>query len=206
VQLHFKQNGFFIRSLVVGILLIFPRLTLAAGPTPIEVIREGTDKVLTILQQSQTGQAHPLRQRQAEILDVVSNYFNFDEMSKRSLGASWKQQSPENHREFSELFRKLLFNTYVDRMAHYHNEKIFYDGQKVDGDYAIVKTHFLYQNENIAVDYRLHKLGEQWRVYDVVVEGISNVDNYRSQIASILTNRSFESLIALLRQKVASSS
>jgi phospholipid transport system substrate-binding protein len=202
VQLHFKQKGFFLRSLVVGILLIFPRLTSAAAFSPMEVIREGTDKVLTILNQSQTGQAHPLRQREGEILAVVSNYFDFDEMSKRSLGVSWKQQPSEKNQEFTGLFRKLLFNTYVDRMENYHNEKIFYDSQKVDGDYAVVKTHFLYQSDDIAVDYRLHREGEQWKVYDVVVEGISYVNNYRSQIASILANRSFEALLSLLRQKV----
>ena len=200
--LNLKQKNFFLRLLIVGVLLIFPRLTSAAASSPIEVIQDGTDKVLTILNESRTGPAHPLRQREGEILDIVSNYFNFDEMSKRSLGVAWKEQSPEKRQEFAELFKKLLFNTYVDRIENYHGEKIFYDSQKVEDGYAVVKTHFLHQDENITLDYRLHKEGEQWKVYDVVVEGISYVGNYRNQIASILSNQSFDSLLSLLRRKV----
>jgi len=183
-------------------LLVTPRLTWAAAFSPLEVIRNGTDKVLTILHQSKTGQSHPLQEREGEVLNVVSSYFDFDEMAKRSLGPPWEQQSPENRQEFAKLFKKLLFNTYVDRMEKYHDEKVFYDNQRVDDDFAVVKTHFLSHNDNIWIDYRLHKEGGQWKVYDVVVEDISYVDNYRSQIASILANQSFESLLNLLRKKV----
>jgi phospholipid transport system substrate-binding protein len=183
-------------------LLIFPRLTWADASSPMEVIQSGTDKVLTIIHQSKTGQAPPLRQNEGEILNVVSSYFNFDEMAKRSLGHPWEQQSPENRQEFAKLFKKLLFNTYVDRMEKYHDEKTSYDSQKVDDDLAVVKTHFQHQNESIDIDYMLHKEGGQWKVYDVVVEGISYVHNYRSQFDSILTNQSFDSLLRMLREKV----
>ncbi len=183
-------------------LLIFPRLALATDSTPMEVIQSNTDKVLTILHQPKSGEAQSLRQREGEILDVVSNYFNFDEMSKRSLGDAWKQQPPEKIQEFSKLFKKLLFNTYVGRMENYHDEKTFYDSQRIDDDFSSVKTHFLHQSDNISIDYKLHRERGQWKVYDVVVEGISYVDNYRSQIASILAHQSFDSLISMLRQKV----
>lgn len=123
-------------------------------------------------------------------------------MAKRSLGSPWKQLSPEKRQEFAQLFKKLLFNTYVNRMENYHDQEIFYDSQKIDDDFAVVKTHFLSQGENIPIDYRLHKEGGNWKVYDVVVEGVSYDDNYRSQIASILSNQSFESLLGMLRQKV----
>jgi len=200
--LQLKENSFLLRLLVLWMLLIFPRLTLATASTPMDVIQSNTDKVLAILHESKTGQTQSLRQREGEILDVVSNYFNFDEMSKRSLGDHWKQQSPENLQQFAKLFKKLLFNTYLDRMENYHDEKTFYDSQKVDDGLASVKTHFLHQDENISIDYRLHKEEGQWKVYDVVVEGISYVDNYRSQIASILAHQSFDSLLSMLRQKV----
>lgn len=183
-------------------LLIFPRLALATDSAPMEVIQSNTDKVLTILHQSKSGQAQSLRQREGEILDVVSNYFNFDEMSRRSLGDAWKQQPPEKIQEFAKLFKKLLFNTYIGRMENYHDEKTFYDSQRVDDDFASVKTHFLHQSDNISIDYKLHRERGQWKVYDVVVEGISYVDNYRSQITSILAHQSFDSLISMLRQKV----
>jgi phospholipid transport system substrate-binding protein len=200
--LQLKERNFLLRLLVIWMLLIFPRLTLATDSTPMEVIQSNTDKVLTILHQSKSGQTQSLRQREGEILDVVSNYFNFDEMSKRSLGDAWKQQPPEKIQEFSRLFKKLLFNTYVGRMENYHDEKTFYDSQRIDDDFSSVKTHFLHQSDNISIDYKLHRERGQWKVYDVVVEGISYDDNYRSQIASILAHQSFDSLISMLRQKV----
>jgi phospholipid transport system substrate-binding protein len=202
VLLHFRESGFLMSLLAAWMLLIFPKTTLAAASTPIEVIQSGTDKVLTILRQSEPGQPYPLRQREGEILDIVSNYFNFDEMSRRALGKPWKQQSIENRQEFAKLFKKLLFNTYVDRMENYNNEKIFYDSQKVENDFALVKTYFIHQNENIPIDYRLRKEEGRWQVYDVLVGGISYIDNYRSQFASILANQSFDFLLGMLRQKV----
>ncbi|SPF39047.1 Toluene tolerance family protein [Syntrophobacter sp. SbD1] len=200
--LQLKERNFLLRLLVIWMLLIFPRLALATDSAPMEVIQSNTDKVLTILHQSKSGQAQSLRQREGEILDVVSNYFNFDEMSRRSLGDAWKQQPPEKIQEFAKLFKKLLFNTYIGRMENYHDEKTFYDSQRVDDDFASVKTHFLHQSDNISIDYKLHRERGQWKVYDVVVEGISYVDNYRSQITSILAHQSFDSLISMLRQKV----
>ena len=171
-----------------------------------EVIQSGTDKVLTIIHQSKTGQAPHLRQEEDEIFKIVSSYFNFDEMSKRSLGDPWDQQSPEKRQEFAELFKRLLFNTYVDRMENYHNEKGFYDSQKVENDFALVRTRFVHQTENIKIDYRLHKEGGQWKVYDVVVKGVSYVQNYRSQFDSILGKQSFDSLLRMLREKVEATS
>jgi phospholipid transport system substrate-binding protein len=173
------------------------------------LIQSGTERALQILHESQMGQAPSLRQRKHEILDIVSEYFNFEEMARRALGRPWKDQTPDNRQEFAQLFKQLLFNTYINRLENYtgSNEKVFYDSEKLDGDYALVKTHILYQgNNNISIDYRLHSDGERWKVYDVVVEGISFVDNYRSQFASILTNESFEVLLRKLRQKVAESS
>lgn len=188
------------------------RLAGAALPgqsNPMALIQSGTEKALKILHESQRDQAPSLRQRKNEILDIVSEYFNFEEMARRALGRPWKDQPPDKRQEFSQLFKQLLFNTYINRLENYtgSNEKVFYDSEKLDGEYALVKTHILYQgNNNISIDYRLHSDGERWKVYDVVVEGISFIDNYRSQFASILTNESFEVLLRKLRQKVAESS
>lgn len=193
-------------------LLVFPHFIRAALPgqsNPMALIQSGTEKALQILHETQKGQAPSLRQRKNEILEIVSEYFNFEEMAKRALGRPWKDQTSDKRQEFAQLFKQLLFNTYINRLENYtgSNERVFYDSEKLDGDYALVKTHILYQgNNNIAIDYRLHYDGERWKVYDVVVEGISFVDNYRGQFASILTNESFDSLLRKLRQKVAESS
>ncbi len=183
-----------------------------SGPTasgPLAVIQNGTERALKILRASQSGQAAPLRQRKEEILRIVDEYFNFEEMGRRALGRPWKDQRPEKQREFVQLFKQLLFNTYISKVESYtaSNEKIFYDSEKIEGDYSLVRTHIIYQGgKPVSLDYRLRREGNEWKVYDVVVEGISFVDNYRSQFASILANESFDSLLKRLQQKVAQTS
>ncbi len=204
-----KQRKFFSILTMSLLLLSLPQLVCASASNPMGLIQNGTDEAIGILRQSQRGQAPSLRQRKGEILMIVGAYFNFEEMAKRSLGRPWKDQPPNKRQEFAQLFKQLLFNTYVNRLENYtgSNEKVFYDCEKLDGDYALVKTHILYQgSNNVEIDYRLHRDAGQWKVYDVVVEGISFVENYRSQFTAILTNEPFDSLLNLLRRKVQESS
>jgi phospholipid transport system substrate-binding protein len=206
------KEGKFLFVLGVLLLLVSPQFIRAALPgqqNPMALIQSGTESALQILHESQRRQAPSLRQRKDEILVIVNEYFDFEEMAKRSLGRPWKEQTPEKRQEFAQLFKQLLFNTYINRLDNYtgSNERVFYDSEKLDGDYALVKTHILYQgNNNISIEYRLHRDAGRWQVYDVVVEGISFVDNYRGQFGSILTNESFDSLLIRLRQKVDQSS
>jgi len=205
-----KQSKFFFVPGVL-LLLVFPQFISAALPdqqNPMALIQSGTERAFQILQESKKGQAPSLRQRKGEILVIVSDYFNFEEMAKRALGRPWKDQTPYKRQEFAQLFKQLLFNTYISRLENYtgSNERVFYDSEKLDGDYALVKTHILYEtSNNIGIEYRLRRDGGRWQVYDVAVEGISFVDNYRGQFCSILTNESFDSLLIRLRQKVAQS-
>jgi len=206
-----KEGKFFF---VLGVLLLFVSAqfipsALPGQENPMVLIQSGTERVIQILHESQSRQAPSLRHRKDEILVIVNEYFNFEEMAKRALGRPWKEQTPEKRQEFTQLFKQLLFNTYINRLENYtgSNERVFYDSEKLDGDYALVKTHILYQgNNNISIEYRLRGDGGRWQVYDVVVEGISFVDNYRGQFGSILTNESFDSLLIRLRQKVDQSS
>ena len=203
-----KVGKFFFVLVVLFPLLVSPQFTCAATPgqsNPMALIQSGTEKALLTLHESESGQAPSLRQRKNEILNDVNEYFNFDEMAKRALGRPWKDQAPDKRQEFVQLFKQLLFNTYINRLENYKcsKERVFYDSEKLDGDYAIVKTHIIYQgNNNIEIEYRLHRDVGKWKVYDVVVEGISIVENYRSQFSSILTNESFDSLLGRLRQKI----
>jgi phospholipid transport system substrate-binding protein len=186
-----------------------PQWTSAAAQGPLSVIQSGTERALQILHASRAGEAPALRQRKGEILTIVDEYFNFEEMARRALGRPWKDQTPEKRQEFVKLFKQLLFNTYINRVESYtgSNEQIAYDSEKLDGDYALVKTHVTIQsNQIVQIDYRLRLENGQWQVYDVVVEGISFVDNYRGQFASILANESFDSLLKKIREKVNQSS
>jgi len=203
-----KVGKFFFVLVVLFPLLVSPQFTCAATPgqsNPMALIQSGTEKALLTLHESESGQAPSLRQRKNEILNNVSEYFNFDEMAKRALGRPWKEQAPDKRQEFTLLFKQLIFNTYINRLENYtgSKERVFYDSEKLDGDYATVKTHVVYQGDNnVEIEYRLHRDAGEWKVYDVVVEGISIVENYRSQFASILNNESFDSLLSRLREKI----
>jgi phospholipid transport system substrate-binding protein len=177
-----------------------------AANSPLELVQSGTDRALQIIRGAHSGTAPSIRERRAEILQIVDEYFDFGEMAKRALGRPWKDQPAQKQQEFVDLFKQLLFNNYVGRVENYTgtNERVVYDEQKVEGDYALVKTRVLdYKNTNVQLDYRLRLMSGQWKVYDVVVEGVSLVDNYRGQFNSILANKPFDSLLGQLREKVA---
>lgn len=187
---------------------LIPQWSIAAAPAPLAVIQSGTERALKILHSSRSGEAPSLRQRRGEILTIVDDYFNFEEMAKRALGRPWKEQPENKRKEFVALFRQLLFNTYISRVESYTgtNEQISYDSEKIDGDYAIVKTRVVTSDRQAyQIDYRLRQEADKWKVYDVIVEGVSFVENYRSQFASILTSESFDSLLKKLRDKVNAS-
>ncbi|MCE5244682.1 MAG: ABC transporter substrate-binding protein [Syntrophobacteraceae bacterium] len=189
-----------------AVLAAFTESAALAAPAPLAVVREGTDQALKILRETQSSTGLPLRQRKDEILTIVNRYFNFDEMARRALGRPWKDQSPDKQKEFVRLFRDLLFNTYVDRVQSYTgtNEKIVYDNERIEGDYALVKTRIRgFKDTDVQVDYRLRQEKGEWKVYDVIVEGVSFIDNYRGQFNSILANESFDSLLRRLSEKVA---
>lgn len=192
--------------MAVSLVLLFAEGSRAAeGPGPLDLIQSGTDKALEILHSKGNG-GPTLRERRAEILTIVDKYFNFHEMARRALGRPWKDQTTAKQQEFVSLFKQLLFNTYVDRVQSYttSDEKVAYDSQKVDGDYATVKTRILgYKSGEVNVDYRLRREEGAWKVYDVVVEGVSFVENYRNQFSAILSGSSFDSLLDKMRQKVA---
>lgn len=192
-------------GLIVFTFVLGSSLVPAASIGPMGVIQSGTDRALQILRSSQASDGQKIRQRRGEILQIVDEYFNFQEMARRALGRPWKEQSPEKQQEFVKLFKDLLFNTYVDRVESYSgsNERISYDEERIEGEYALVRTRVSdRKNPEVRVEYRLRQAKGEWKVYDVVVEGISFIDNYRSQFNSILAGESFDALLNRLRQKV----
>ncbi len=171
-----------------------------------EVVRAGSERGLDIIKGALSGGGPSLRDRRPEILRIIDEYFNFEEMARRSLGRPWKDQSPESQREFVGLFKQLLFNVYVSRVeaATAPDTRIAYEEEKIEGDYAIVGTRVTSRNQrDVQIEYRLRLENGQWQAYDVIIEGISLVNNYRQQFSSILSNESFRELLNRLRAKVA---
>jgi phospholipid transport system substrate-binding protein len=184
--------------LLVGILCLqFPGLAAAGLPT--DQTRETVDKVLSILQ---SGTNTNRDQRRQQLRDTIYPRFDFPEMAKRSLGPYWSRRSPQEQQEFVKLFTDLLESSYVDKIEGYNGEKVLYTREQVDGDNAEVFTKVLTKmGEEFSINYKLHRVGNVWKVYDVVVEDISLVNNYRSQFNRILANASFDELLRKLQQK-----
>jgi phospholipid transport system substrate-binding protein len=201
-----RFNPIFLRMMAILIISFLLPWSVSAESGPLQVIQSGTEKALEILRDHGPDGRPNLRDRRGEILTIVDQYFDFEEMARRSLGASWRQQPPQKQQEFVRLFKELLFNTYVDRVESYTSadEKVVFDNQQIDGNYAFVGTRVIgYRGEDVNVDYRLIRRDGRWKVYDVIIAGISLVNNYRSQFNSILARRSFDDLLQTMDKKVS---
>ncbi|MEJ2642056.1 MAG: ABC transporter substrate-binding protein [Desulfosarcinaceae bacterium] len=148
--------------------------------------------------------SHKAEQRE-KIWQSISGIFDFNEISMRAVARNWRKFSPEERKTFADVFSKFLGNTYVDKIqGEYHNEKIVYVGQEIlKKGRALAKTVIKRETLEIPVDYRLKLADGQWRVYDVAVEGISLVKNYRTQFTQLLKKESPAVLIKRLEKKLA---
>jgi phospholipid transport system substrate-binding protein len=169
-----------------------------AASRPLEVVQTGTDRVLQVLKTRSADN----RERREELRKIADEYFDFQEMSKRALGPYWNNLSPQKQKDFVDAFSEFLFNEYARKIENYTNEAINFTEQEVSGNYSVVESRVIRQQGNeITIIYRLHQGGGAWMVYDVVIEGVSLVDNYRSQFRSILAKDPFEKLLDQLRRK-----
>lgn len=141
--------------------------------------------------------------RRAKLRSIINPKFDYIEMGKRSLARNWRDLSPQERKEFIDLFGQLLENSYANKIESYQNEKINYVDEIIKGKYAMVKTEIVRKNDVIGVDYKLINAGNEWLVYDFIVEGVSMVRNYRSQFNKIIHKDSFQVLMDKLSKKVS---
>ncbi|MBZ4660822.1 MAG: transporter substrate-binding protein [Desulfacinum sp.] len=172
-----------------------------------DVIKSGTDRALAVLNVCRDEESDEVRrQKREEIKKIAYDYVDFEEMGRRALGRHWKKLTPAQQDEFLRLFKDLLYFTYIGRVDTYtcgQTQTIAYDEEKILGRYALVKTRVSYQDQMVPVEYRMIQTDKGWMVYDVVIEGVSYVNNYRKQFDSILVNKPVDDLFAMLRDKVA---
>ncbi|RLB82287.1 MAG: ABC transporter substrate-binding protein [Deltaproteobacteria bacterium] len=142
-------------------------------------------------------------ERRKLIRKAVDERFDWEEMAKRTLGRHWRKRTEKEKKEFIYLFGKLLERTYLDRVEGYSGERVVYVGDRIQGDYAIVKVKILTaQDTEIPVLYRMKKKDDKWLVYDITIEGVSLINNYRTQFNNILVRSSFKTLIEKIKAKV----
>jgi phospholipid transport system substrate-binding protein len=171
-----------------------------AGPAT-EAVRSTIDEVLKVLSDKDLKKPARAEERRKLLEKIVGGRFDYQEMSRRSLGAPWNQLTDKDKQEFVDLFRTLLTNTYADRVENYSGEGVQYVNERTEKDYAEVRTKILSGKTEIPMDYRLINKNSDWRVYDVVVDGVSLVNNYRGQFSKILRTSSYPELVDQLRKK-----
>lgn len=174
----------------------------AMAGEPTAMIRKATDKIIGIVIDPALKGPEKAAERKRLVREAVSEQFNREEMSLRTLAQHWSKRTGGEKKEFVDLYAKLLEGTYLDKVEGYSGEKVLYEDETVDGKYAVVKVKILSkQGTKISVEYRLKK-GIDWLVYDVSIEGVSLVNNYRTQFNSIIVRSSYKELIKQLKAKV----
>ena len=191
------------RLSIIGFSLV---LILGAGKTVqasgiTEGLKATIDQVINVVTDPQYKNDRTTRR--AKMKGIIFPKFNFLEMGKRSLGRkSWKERTPDERRAFVDVFGKLLENSYANKLENFSDEKINYVDEIVKGRYAMVKTEVVRKNATINVDYKLIQGSSEWLVYDITIEGVSLIKNYRSQFGKIIHNDSFDVLMDKLNAKV----
>ena len=189
-------------AFVVGLALAIapgPATPAQAGP-PTEHLRGQIDRVLKVLDDPGLKRDEPARR--VAVRKIADEIFDFSETAKRSLARHWQPRTPAERDEFTKLFADLLERSYISKIELYGGEKIAYVNDVIEGDQALVRTHIITKNATqVPVDYRMLKKGERWLVYDVVIEGVSLVANYRTQFNKIIQTSSYTELVKKMKAK-----
>ena len=187
-------------ALAAVLALLVARDALAGVPT--DQLRGSIDLVLKIVTDPELKKEARTAERRRRIRAVVNQIFDFTEISQRSLGRHWQARTPAEREQFIALFGDLLENAYITKIESYSGEKIQYPGDVIDGDLALVKTRIVTKQETeIPVDYRMFLNGGRWAVYDVSIEGISLIGNYRTQFNAVIQRSGYPDLVAKLKAK-----
>ena len=187
--------------------LIVVGFVISAGPpifateSPTDVVRTTINEVIRILNDEALKPPAKHKSRRHMLEEVVAQRFDYAEMSKRALAANWIPLTNEQRDEFVDLFKSFLSDRYASKIEDYSGEQVEYLGERLDGQYAEVRTKLHSTKVEIPMDYRLINKAGRWYAYDIVVDGVSLVKNYRSQFTAIIRSSSYEELVNRLRNR-----
>lgn len=178
-----------------------PRVSFAGPAT--DQVKGTVDQVTKILTDPTLKGEKKVQERRARVRKVVLERFGFTEMSKRSLGRYWNERTQQERTEFVRLFTDLLERAYIGKVDGYSGEQVVYEGESVDGNYSEVRTKIVgKKSQDVSMTYRLLKHDSNWEVYDVIVENVSLVNNYRTQFSKIIRTSSYEALVKKMQAKL----
>jgi phospholipid transport system substrate-binding protein len=188
---------------VATLMLVVGGSAAAQAGEPTEAIRGAVNQGVEILKNVKLDNPKQRTQVIDRLRQIVYPLFDFNEMAMRSLGANWRRLSPEQRKEFVSTFTALLEKTYADQIDLYEGQKVVYGAETIDGNFAQVDSRIIDKNnQTYSVVYRLHRVDNKWRIYDVVAENISLVNNYRSQFNRVIAKSSFEELLRIMKQQL----
>lgn len=187
-------------ALLIGLLSAWSAL--AGEPT--DQLKPAIDRVIKTLDDPALKGEGKTEQRRQALREVTDSVFDWAEMGRRALGPHWQSRSEAEREEFVKLFRDVLERAYVGKIEGYSGEKVVYAGESVDGDLATVRTRITTKKgQEVPVDYRLMKRDGRWMIYDVMVENVGLVANYRTQFNEIIRASSYQELVKRLKSRAS---
>ncbi len=185
-------------SLVLSVALALP----AAAGAPSDQLKAQIDRVLKTLEDPELKKEGKSKDRRTAVRRIANEIFDFGETARRSLGRHWQPRTPAERDEFVVLFSDLLERSYISKVELYGGEKIQYLGDTSEGEQAKVQTKLLTRaGSEIPIEYRMHRKSDRWLVYDVIIEGVSLIANYRSQFNKIIQTSSYQELVRKMKTK-----
>ena len=192
-----------LRLTMMTVMALFALPLYVNAGVPQQTIEAYVNKVLDVLRDPALKSESAKEAKEEKIWSILDDIFDYTELSRRTLSRNWNKFNGDQQKEFEDLFRKLLGNVYMDRILAYKDEKVAFERETMlSADKAEVQTKILTGTNEIPMDYRMIAKNHQWKVYDVIIEGVSMIKNYRSQFNDILSKKPPEELLKILRKKV----
>lgn len=186
----------------ISLILLALMATSATAGEPADQMRHTIDSVLDVLKNKELKKPERTKERRSAIRKLIDDRFDFEEMAKRAMAMHWQKRAPDEKKEFIALYSDLLERSYIKKIEGYTDEEIIYTGEIIEGEYAVVKTKIrTKRNVEIPIEYRLLRKSNKWEVYDVVIEGVSLVNNYRTQFNKIIRSQSYQELVKRMKNK-----
>ncbi len=186
---------------IIIVCLFVPLISFAGAP--LDSVKAQINKVLDVLRDPSLKGEAGKKTKKAKIRNISDSFFDYTELSKRTLGQNWNKLNTKQQEEFISLYKQILENAYADKIVTYTDEKVNFGKETQLTEKTVeVQTVVLTKKADVPINYRVIQKGDEWKVYDVVIEGVSLINNYRNQFREILSNKNPDYLLETLRKKV----
>src|SRR5665647_1761788 len=184
------------------LMIVLSILPVYAG-APLDTVQTNVNKVLDVLRDPKLKGESAKEVKKEKLEAIYEQMFDAVALSMRTMGGNWTKLNPAQQKEFTQLYRQILEKAYIDKILSYTDEKIVFSKESMlSNNQAEVPTNVVTSSKEIPIFYRVILKGGTWKVYDVVIENVSLVQNYRSQFNSILAKNTPDQLLEILRKKV----